>query len=58
LENRLEVHVFDFQQSVYGQHIQVEPIQFLRDEMKFASFEALKAQIQTDAVIARQLLQA
>ena len=58
LENRLEVHVFDFQQSVYGQHIQVEPIQFLRDEMKFASFEALKAQIQTDALIARQLLQA
>ena len=58
LENRLEVHVFDFQQSVYGQHIQVEPIQFLRDEMKFASFEALKAQIQTDAVIARQLLSA
>ena len=58
LENRLEVHVFDFQQSVYGQHIQVEPIQFLRDEMKFASFDELKAQIQADALIARQLLQA
>jgi len=58
LENRLEVHVFDFQQSVYGQHIQVEPIQFLRDEMKFASFDELKAQIQTDALIAQQLLQA
>jgi riboflavin kinase/FMN adenylyltransferase len=58
LENRLEVHVFDFQQNVYGQHIQVEPIQFLRDEMKFASFNELKAQIQIDALAARQLLQA
>lgn len=56
VENRLEVHVFDFQREVYGQHLCVEPVQFIREEMKFASLEELTSQIAQDATQARALL--
>lgn len=49
VENRLEVHLFDFAQQVYGKHICVEPVAFIRDEIKFASLDELKAQIARDA---------
>ncbi|MBU0654355.1 MAG: bifunctional riboflavin kinase/FAD synthetase [Gammaproteobacteria bacterium] len=55
LENRLEAHLFDFNQQVYGKHICVEPVVFLRDEMKFASFDDLKTQIARDAEQARAI---
>lgn len=55
LENRLEAHLFDFNQQVYGKHICVEPVVFLRDEMKFASFDELKMQIARDAEQARAI---
>jgi len=51
---KLEVHVFDFDADLYGQHVQVDFYHKIRDERKFADFEALKAQIQQDAVIARE----
>lgn len=53
LENRLEAHLFGFDRQVYGQHICVEPVAFIRDEMKFASLDELKAQIAQDAAQAR-----
>jgi riboflavin kinase/FMN adenylyltransferase len=56
VENRLEAHLFDFNQQVYGKHICVEPQAFLRDEMKFASFDDLKIQIARDAEQARAIL--
>ncbi|MCW8092929.1 bifunctional riboflavin kinase/FAD synthetase [Alteromonas sp. ASW11-130] len=49
----LEVHLFNFTGSLYGQPIVVYPVVKLRDEKKFASFEALKEQIQQDANAAR-----
>ena len=58
MENRLEVHVIDFNQQVYGQHICVEPVVFLRDEQRFDSLAALQTQIASDAALARQLLHA
>lgn len=57
VENRLEVHLFDFSQQVYGKHVCVEPQTFLRDEMKFASLDALRAQISQDVAHARSWLQ-
>lgn len=57
-EMRLEVHLFDFAGDVYGQYIQVEPVNFIRPEQKFESFAALKTQIATDAEQARTLLSA
>lgn len=44
----LEVFLFDFDQDIYGEHIQVSFLKKLRDEAKFASIEKLKQQIQMD----------
>ncbi len=56
VRQQLEVHLFDFQQDLYGQQIEVVLRNKLRDEHKFASFEELKAQIERDAQQARQWL--
>ncbi|AOE50101.1 bifunctional riboflavin kinase/FAD synthetase [Kangiella sediminilitoris] len=45
---RLEVHLLDFSDNLYGQRIIVEPIEKLRGEQKFESIDALKAQINAD----------
>ena len=53
---RLEVHLFDFDQRIYGRHLEVELALKLRDERKFESFEALRLQIERDAEAARAFL--
>jgi riboflavin kinase / FMN adenylyltransferase len=52
----LEVHVFDFEDDLYGREIEVEFVAKLRDERYFATLEALTEQMQRDASAARQLL--
>jgi len=52
----LEVHLFDFNRQVYGEHVQVTFVQRIRDEKKFDSFDQLKLQIQADAGQAREAL--
>lgn len=52
---RLEVHIFDFDQDIYGQRLDVRFRSFIRAEKKFESFDALKAQITRDAQSARIL---
>jgi riboflavin kinase/FMN adenylyltransferase len=52
----LEAHVFDFDRSVYGRPVQVELVQKLRDEEKYASVELLRQAIARDAAQARGLL--
>lgn len=49
----LEVHVLDFNQDLYGKHVHVEFLHKIRDEMKFESLDALKAQIANDVKLAR-----
>lgn len=56
LVERLEVHLFDFAGDLYGQHLRVQLIGFLRPERRFADFDALKAQILHDAEAARAML--
>ena len=53
---RLEVHLFDFDGDLYGAHLEVEFRLKLRTEQRFASFDALKQQIQRDAAAAREFL--
>ena len=55
-ENRLETHLFDFEGDVYGKHICVELVEFIRAEKKFDDFGELKAQILRDAEQARGIL--
>jgi len=52
----LEVHLFGFDRSVYGEHISVEFVRKLRDEQRFESFEALRRQILLDADAAKTIL--
>lgn len=48
-ENKtIEVHFIDFDQNLYDQEITLEVLDFVRDEQKFDSIEALKNQIQKD----------
>ena len=55
---RLEAHLFDIDRDLYGRHLRVALIDFIRPERKFADFDALKAQIAEDAARARALLAA
>lgn len=50
----LEVHVLDFSGDLYDKHVHVTFLHKIRDEMKFDSFEALKAQIAADVIFARE----
>jgi len=49
----LEVHLFDFEQDIYGQYVHVEFVHKLRDECRFDSFDELRKQIDIDAEQAR-----
>jgi riboflavin kinase / FMN adenylyltransferase len=51
----LEVHLFDFEGSLYHRPIQVNFIHKIRDEKRFDSLELLTAQIAQDAIQARAL---
>ena len=53
---RLEVHLLDFEGDLYGATLEVHFVARLRDERKFDSLEALRAQIGTDAADARRVL--
>ena len=44
----IEVHIFDFDGDIYGKHVTVELLYFLRPEKKFASVEELVGQIRQD----------
>src|ERR1700722_4516110 len=55
-EALLETHVFDFDGDLYGREIAVEFVAKLREEARFASLDALTAQMHTDAAAARRIL--
>ena len=52
----LEVHVFDWSGDAYGRNVDVSFIRKIRDERKFDSFDALKAQIGRDSAHAREII--
>jgi riboflavin kinase/FMN adenylyltransferase len=52
----VEVHILDFDETIYGHRLRVNFIKRIRDEIKFSSLEALKAQIAADTHAARRLL--
>ncbi len=56
LEYVLEVHLFDFDRSVYGERVCVEFVKKIRNEEKFDSFDQLKSRIGLDAGMAREIL--
>lgn len=50
---RLEVHLFDFQDDLYGARLQVKVLSFIRPTQRFADVQSLKEQIASDAAQAR-----
>jgi len=54
----LEVFLFAFDSDLYGREIEVEFIDFVRGDRKFASSEALIAQMQADCARAGEILAA
>jgi riboflavin kinase / FMN adenylyltransferase len=55
-QKTIEVHLFDFSGDLYQKTVTVNFIQFLREEIKFADLEALKAQLKRDQEKALQEL--
>lgn len=56
VREQLEVHLLDFQGDLYGRHLQVDFLHYLRAEQRFVSLEALRQQIQKDEQEARTWL--
>ncbi|WP_103258479.1 bifunctional riboflavin kinase/FAD synthetase [Tabrizicola aquatica] len=59
-ENRpnLETFLFDFKGDLYGQHLSVALVDFLRPELKFDGLPALITQMDADCTKARNILSA
>jgi riboflavin kinase/FMN adenylyltransferase len=51
-----EAHLIGFEGDLYGQHICVEPVEWLRGEMHFSDLSSLAAQIGHDIEKAKQVL--
>ncbi len=52
----IEVNIFDFDEEIYEEEVEVVFIQWLREETKFNSLDALKAQLAIDKENARKIL--
>ncbi|MBC7720753.1 MAG: bifunctional riboflavin kinase/FAD synthetase, partial [Pedobacter sp.] len=52
----IEVNIFDFDEDIYDQTIQVHIQAYIRDEVKFNGLDELKNQLKADAVKAKELL--
>lgn len=53
----VEVHIFDFDQNIYGKEVEVMFVDRIRSEMTFQSAEELVAQIKKDVQTARAILE-
>lgn len=53
---KIETHLFDFNEDMYGDEIQVEFYEFLRAEKKFSGVQELLGQIAEDSRQAREIL--
>jgi len=56
-ERILEIHLFDFDQDIYEDEVEVSFLEYLRPEKKFDGLTQLKEQIGRDAAVAREIYQ-
>ena len=56
LKSLCEVHLFDFNESLYGQRLIVEPVLKIREEKRFESLEQLRQQIVDDIKVVKNIL--
>ena len=55
-EDRIEVHIFDFNKDIYGKKLRFEFINFLRQDVSFGGIEELRKQLEKDKEKATQRL--
>lgn len=55
-EIRVETWIFNMDRDLYGEQIEIWPLQLLRAEMEFSGMQELKAQIAVDTELARTYL--
>ena len=55
-DKTLEAYIFDFDQNIYGKTIRIEFTDRIRDERKFSGAEELSAQLESDKVAAKRIL--
>ncbi len=55
-QKRIEVHIFDFDQEIYGESVTIIFYQKIRSEIKFQNISDLKAQLQQDKKSVQQIL--
>lgn len=55
-EERIEVHIFDFDQDIYGKEIMIQFVDRIRDERKFEGIDDLKTQLNSDKEATQKLL--
>lgn len=53
---RLEVHIFDFNEDIYGQELTVHFVEYIRSNLKFDNIDALVVQMDKDSVQAKEIL--
>ena len=58
VREQLEVHLLDFQGDLYGKHVKVDFLRYLRPERRFESLDALRQHIHKDEQEARAWLTA
>jgi len=52
----LEVHMLAHNADLYGRHVRVEFVGFIRDEQHFATIQALQEEMARDCIRAKELL--
>lgn len=55
-EITMEVHIFDFDENIYGKEVQTQFVERLRGEKKFEGVDELKNQLQRDQIQAEKIL--
>jgi len=53
----MEANIFDFDDSIYGENIQIELVEFIREGKKFEDLNALKAQLKKDKTTTQKVLE-
>ena len=54
-DKTVEIHLLDFTGDLYGKHVVLETMGYIRPEQKFCSVEALRRQLEQDKITAARL---
>lgn len=52
----IEVNIFDFDQDIYGEKMDVTFYEYVREERRFSGLETLKEQIEKDKLTVKEIL--